>query len=50
MMAMPAVDPKAAAPAPPMMAPAPAAMNGAAKPPVKPASITGIHGVIASKF
>ena len=38
-MATPAADPKAAAPAPPMIAPAPAARKGAASPPVKPASI-----------
>lgn len=33
---MPVAEPSAAAPAPPMIAPAPAAMNGAAKPPVRP--------------
>lgn len=35
-MAIPAADPSAAAPAPPIMAPAPAATKGAASPPVRP--------------
>ena len=36
MIATPAVDPRAAAPAPPMMEAAPAATSGAASPPVNP--------------
>jgi len=43
MIATPATDPSAAAPAPPMMTPAPAAMNGAARPPVRPVKHNSIN-------
>ena len=36
MIATPAAEPRTVAPAPPIIAPAPAAMNGAARPPVSP--------------
>ena len=39
MIATPATDPRAAAPAPPIIAPAPAATRGAARPPVSPVQI-----------
>jgi len=40
MIATPATDPRTVAPAPPIITPAPAAISGAARPPVSPVQTT----------